>query len=242
MSPDVLFLLLATMTAAMPQPPAGRCSPVAAAALEQAAAEVARGAYADAAERLRLGYDAPAGCDTLTLAAWAARGWLAATAAADRGGTADALEPVAAAVAAVTSLGPPWSEAAYAAALLRAAAAAAQDERDEMRVWIEQARGLSVRLTLAGSAPAWPLTIDLAEGELWHGVDDYELAEAAFLKATAAHDSPAAWRGLARARDRRANKRGACEAYRQVQRLLPADATPGAAAAEARAYLLLCRP
>ena len=110
--------------------------------------------------------------------------------------------PVSAAVAAATALGPPRSTAAYVVALLRAAAAAAQDERDEMRVWLEEARAISTRLALIAAAPAVPIGIDLAEGELWHGVDDYELAEAAFTRALGAAETPAAWRGLARARDR----------------------------------------
>ena len=136
--------------------------------------------------------------------------------------------------------GLPRSLAAYVAALLRAAAAAAQDERDEMRVWLEEARAISTRLALIAAAPAVPIGIDLAEGELWHGVDDYELAEAAFTRALGAAETPAAWRGLARARDRRGNRAGACDAYRRVADALAAQATPGPLAAEARGYLLLC--
>ena len=128
------------------------------------------------------------------------------------------------------------------AAWLRAAAAAAQDERDEMLVWIVEARALSTRLALVGPAPPWPLPVDLAEGELWHGVDDYELAEAAFTRALATRETALGWRGLARARDRRGNKAGACEAYRRVTQLLAGEPPTAALAVEARGYTLLCVP
>ena len=240
MSPDVMTWTLALALVAPLQPAADRCGPEARAALEAVTAAAARGDYAEAARQAATS-DAPAaGCDTLRLAAWSWHGWNAAVAAADRGGSREALAPVSAAVEAVTALGPPRSPAAYVAALLRAAAAAAQDERDEMRVWLEEARAISTRLALVGGAPAVPLGIDVAEGELWHGVDDYELAEAAFIRALAAVETPVAWRGLARARDRRGNRAGACDAYRRVADGLTGQAAPGPLAAEARGYLLLC--
>ena len=99
---------------------------------------------------------------------------------------------------------------------------------------------IAVASLAIAAAPAVPIGIDLAEGELWHGVDDYELAEAAFTRALGAAETPAAWRGLARARDRRGNRAGACDAYRRVADALAAQATPGPLAAEARGYLLLC--
>ncbi len=234
--------MLAIALAGPWQPLAPRCPPAVQTELDQASAEVLRGDYATAAERVRTGDDSAGACASLRLAAWAASGWIAAAAAADRGGAVEALAPVVEAIAILTALGPPRSDAAYAVALLRAASAAAQDERDEMLVWIEEARALAARLALAGPGPTWPLPVDLAEGELWHGVDDYELAEVAFTRALAARESPRAWRGLARARDRRGNQRGACEAYQRVQQMLAAEAARGPLAVEARAYLLLCRP
>ena len=236
---------LAIVLAGASQTLASRCSPAVQAVLEQAAAEAARGEYAAAAERVRTGDDRADACRFLRLAAWASRGWVAAAAAADRGGAPGALAPVVEAVemlTAIGAIGSPRSEAAYAVALLKAASAAAQDERDEMLVWIEEARAVAARLALAGPAPLWPLPVDLAEGELWHGVDDYELAEAAFTRALATRESPLAWRGLARAQDRRANRSGACQAYRRVQQALAAESAPGPLAVEARAYLLLCTP
>jgi hypothetical protein len=242
MSPDVMAWTLAVVLTAPLQSAAERCSPEARAALETMAAAAARGDHAEAGRLAAAGEARATGCATLHLAAVGWQGWLAAVAAAGRGGTAESLAPVTSAIEAVTALGPPRSAAAYVAALLRAAAAAAQDERDEMLVWIEEARAIAARLALAGPAPAVPLAIDPAEGDLWHGVDDYELAEAAFMRALAAADTPAAWGGLARARDRRGNRAGACDAYRRVAAGLAGEATPGPLAAEARGYLLLCTP
>lgn len=242
MSLDVMAWIVVLALGVAPQTAPDRCAAVARRVLAEMAAATARGDVAEAARLAAAGDTAESGCFSLRLASWSWHGWNGAVAAADRGGTPEALAPVTAAVTAVTALGPPRSEAAYAAALLRAAAAAAQDERDEMLVWIEEARALSARLALAGPTPVLPLPIDLAEGELWHGVDDYELAEAAFTRALAVADTPAAWRGLARARDRRGNRVGACDAYRRVAAGLALEATPGPLAAEARGYLLRCTP
>lgn len=236
------WMLAIAVAAAFRQAPSPACSTASQAVLDAAMADVARGDFTAAAERVRVAYETAGECRPLHLAAWAWRGWAAAAAAADRGGAPDALAPVTRAIETVSSLGGPRSEAAYAAAVLHAAAAAAQDERDEMQLWLEEARALSTRLTLLGTSPAWPLPIDLAEGELWHGVDDYELAEEAFARALAGGDSAVAWRGLARARDRRGNRAGACEAYRRVQRALGGESAPGPLAAEARGYVLLCVP
>jgi hypothetical protein len=108
-------------------------------------------------------------------------------------------------------------------------------------VWLEHARDYSRRLALNGAAPRWPLPIDVAEGELWHAVDDFEQAERAFTRATASAPTATAlaWRGVARARDRRANRAGACEAFRRAGALAAAGSP---VAAEARGYLLVCEP
>lgn len=242
MSVDVMTWMLALALMAPPQTPPDRCAAEARRVLAEMAAATARGDVVETARPATAGDTADRDCAELRLASWSWHGWSAAVTAADRGGTPESLAPVRAAIDAVTALGPPRSAAAYVAALLRAAAAAAQDERDEMLVWIDEARAISTRLALSGPAPAVPLAIDQAEGELWHGLDDYELAEAAFTRALAAADTPAAWRGLARARDRRGNRAGACEAYRRAATELAREAAPGPLAAEARGYLLLCTP
>lgn len=242
MSPDVMTWMLALALSVPSQTAPERCAAEARRVLAEMAAATARGDVVETARLAAAGDAADSGCADLRLASWSWHGWSAAATAADRGGTPESLAPVRAAIDAVTALGPPRSVAGYVAALLRAASAAAQDERDEMLVWIDEARAISTRLALTGQAPAVPLAIDRAEGELWHGVDDYELAEVAFTRALAVAETPAAWRGLARARDRRGNHVGACEAYRRVAAGLAGEATPGPLAAEARGYLLLCTP
>lgn len=192
------------------------CAPAAVEALTAANQDAASGAYWAAAERLRLAAVEHGACTDLSVAAWGSQGWLAAVDAADAGGTEAALAPVRAAVEVLTRLGHPASPAAYAAAVLQAAAAAAQDERDEMALWLEHARDLARRLQTTGAPPGWPLAFDLAEAELWLRVDDFELAEQAYARALADQDSPAGWFGLARARTGRGETAGACAAYRRA--------------------------
>lgn len=209
------------------------CSPAADAALEAATQQVMTGDYPAAVDALRLAVTADEGCLPLSLAAWSTRGWLGALDAAAAGGTVESLAEVRQAIELLNTLGGPVSPAAYAAALLHAAAAAAQDERDEMALWLDHARDLTHRLGLAGTLTPWPLPIDLAEGELWLGVDDYELAEQAYARALAREDSPTAWYGLARARAARGDAAGACDAYRRVDRM--GVAAPALVVASARA-------
>lgn len=213
----------------------------AAASLTRAAALADTGDAASAAEALRTAYAAAPRCATLAVAAWSLRGWLDALAAGDRGGDAAALARVTPAQEALAAIRDGALATAYAGALLHAAIASAQDERDEMTVWIEHARDYSRRLALNGVAPRWPLPVDVAEGELWHAVDDFELAERAFQRAAATPDTATAlaWRGVARARDRRGNKAAACEAFRRAGALAAAGSP---VAVEARGYLLVCEP
>lgn len=238
-APLGLALVLTTLSLAV-QPVGTGCEGALEPALAGARRDAERGDFDAAAEQLRVAVTSAPACVDLSVAAWSTRGWIAALAAGDRGGTAEALAEVTRAREVVGPLGPAVSAAAYAGALLQAAAAAAQDERDEMAVWIEHARDLSGRLATGTPAPRWPLPIDWAEGELWYQVDDFERAEAAFMRVLADGESPAAWRGLARARDRRGNRRGACEAYRRV--LDRATDLGPALAAEARGYLRMCAP
>jgi hypothetical protein len=215
------------------------CDAGASGALDDAIREVDRGAYELAVDRLRGSYDTATDCRTLTVAAWSARGWLAAQDARRRGGTPEALAEVRQVLTTIEPLGGPSSLAAYAVAVLRAASAAAQDERDELALWLEHARGIAEPLEAAGAAPQWPLPIERAEGELWIAVHDYELAETAFTRALATRDSPAAWRGLARARAGRNRLVPACEAYRRMLSVGP-DAVVRALVAEAQQFLEGC--
>lgn len=207
------------------------CTPAAAAALEAAGRSAIVGAYPAATDALRLAVTSDAACLPLTVAAWSSRAWLVAVEAANAGGTPASLVDVRQAIDLLETLGGPVSPAAYAAAVLHAAAAAAQDERDEMALWLDHARDLTRHPALAGAPPRWPLPIDFAEGELWLSVDDYEVAELAYAKVLAREESPAAWFGLARARAARGDAEGACHAYRRVDRMgIASDALAAAAA------------
>jgi hypothetical protein len=240
----VVLLPAAFAPTALPMPAQSQgappvCDARASRALDDALRELDRGAYELAVDRLRGSYDAASGCRTLTIAAWSARGWLAAQDARRSGGTPEALAEVRQVLATIEPLGGPSSLAAYAVAVLRAASAAAQDERDEMALWLEHARGIAEPLDAAGAAPQWPLPIERAEGELWITVHDYELAETAFTRALATRDSAAAWRGLARARAGRNRLVPACEAYRRMLSAGP-DAVVRALVAEAEQFLEGC--
>lgn len=232
MSPSAATWCVLVLASA-PQVARTTCTPAADAVLEVARRQVTQGDYRAATEALRRGTTAEDTCVPLRLAAWSTRGWIAALDAADAGGTVTSLAQVTPAIEVLSVLGDRSSTAAYAAALLHAASAAAQDERDVMVLWLDHARDLASRLTVGAGAPAWPLPIDLAEGELWRGVDDYELAEVAYARSLAREDTPAGWFGLAQARAGRGNEVGACEAYRQVDRI--GGAAPDLAAASARA-------
>jgi hypothetical protein len=240
MSPNVTGWVLAGALLPWAQPAAPACPEAATAVLDGAAASAAAGEFDGAAARLRAHYAAHGECRELVVAAWSWGGWHAAEAAAQRGGTDEALTGVRAAIDTLGPPGTPASSAAYASAVLRASAAAAQAERDEMQLWLEHAHDLAATLALAGERARWPLPIDVVEGELWFRVHDYELAEASYTRALATRESPAAWRGLARARDRRGNRAGACGAYRRALDAVIALEPKGGVAAEARGYLQSC--
>ena len=107
-------------------------------------------------------------------------------------------------------------ELRYADAALRAAIDAAQDERDEMALYLSHARDLARQLELLGAAGRWPLPIDEMAGELWFEVDRYEESRDAFSRAAEATNSPRAWIGLARAEAKLGNSANACAAYRRA--------------------------
>lgn len=219
------------------------CQPPATKVLTDAETAVLAGETSAAVAQLRRGADAHPGCALLALGALTLDAWHAAQEAGRVGGTAESLAATRRVIATVdASAHPGATPETYAAAVLHGAAAAAQDERDELRVWIEHARLTASRMALAGDRAVWPLSPDLAEGTLWMQVDDYEQAEAAFTAAVAVRESAVAWAGVARARDRRGNKKGACAAFRKVTALVPEAFRKGALATEARGYGLLCEP
>jgi hypothetical protein len=225
----------------------GCAAPAAQAVLSGAIADLSRADDGAAAERLRAGGDTAAGCDEIEVAALAVDGWVEARRLTRVAGAPDALSrmgDVIGRLQTVRASRPPTALmsqlAAYADAVLRAAVAAAQDERDEMQLYLAHARSVAESLRLARVERSWPLPIDLVDGELWLEVDRFTEAAAAFERLI---DGPFAARaslGLGAARERLDNRSGACAAYQRA-----AAGTLTAAAAE-RARLattrLACSP
>lgn len=163
-------------------------------------------------------------------------GWAAARALAPKGGAVELLGPVNTRLRELDAL--PNTSARYAEVAIRAAVSAAQEERDEMGLFLDHARDLSKQMALAGAPAQWPVPIDELEGELWFEVDRFEQARDAYERATKLTGTPNAWIGLARARDRLGDMIGACAAYTRAR------ATPGlptTAELEVSLYLLKCQ-
>jgi hypothetical protein len=206
--------------------------------MQAAMAHAYAGDFAEAARTVRDAYAAEPECAPLVVASWAWHGWMSAVSASAAGGAPEALAGVRAALEILEAPDPPVRPGrAYAAALVHAAQAAAQQERDEMRVWLEHAGGLSKRL-LPEELP-WPLPHAIAEGELWLSIGDAELAEAAFGRALADGDIAVALRGVARARVLR-DAAGSCAPFRRALELV-AGRPAGAIMREADAFLRRCR-
>ena len=163
-------------------------------------------------------------------------GWQAARALAPTGGALALLGPVNLRLQALDKF--PNTSARYAEIAIRAAVSAAQEERDELRLFLVHARDLSKQMALAGSPALYPLPIDELEGELLLEVDLFSEARDAYERATKSRPTPNAWVGLARASDRLGDTVTACRAYTQ------AGATPGlpnSVALEISLYALKCR-
>lgn len=169
--------------------------------------------------------------------------WVAARALAPAGGAIELLGPVTDQLKDIERLrvaaaGTPSIEGArlalvlrYADAAVRAAIAAAQDERDEMKVFLGHARALDGQLAGMGYAAELPLPIDELEAELWLEVDGYTEAHQAYLRAIANGGGARAWLGLARTNDRMGNRLAACDAYRRASRGTLSDDEKGEAIA-----------
>jgi hypothetical protein len=166
----------------------------------------------------------------------AREGWLAARALAPIGAPRDRLGPVNRSLERLDILIVHLS-ARYADAAIRAAISAAQEERDEMAVFLEHARALSVQMALTGAPAQWPLPIDELEGELWFEVDRFPESRDAYQRATRTTASPRAWLGLARANARLDDMPAACAAYKAIS---PAAVTESEKT-EIAVYLLRCR-
>ena len=163
-------------------------------------------------------------------------GWAAARALAPKGGAVELLGPVNVRLRELDLL--PNTSARYAEVAIRAAVSAAQEERDEMALFLQHARDLSKQMALAGAPAQWPVPIDELEGELWLEVDRFPEARDAYERATKTTGSLNAWIGLARATDRLGDAIAACAAYTRV-RAFPG--LPSTAELEASLYLLKCQ-
>lgn len=163
-------------------------------------------------------------------------GWRAARALAPVGAPRDRLGPVNRSLERLDALFVRLS-ARYADAAIRAAISAAQEERDEMSVFLEHARALSTQMALTGAAARWPLPIDELEGELWFEVDRFPESRDAYQRAIKATASPRAWLGLARASVRLDDTAAACASYKAIATAAVSELEK----VEIAAYLLRCR-
>lgn len=162
-------------------------------------------------------------------------GWNAARALAPKGGALEFLGPVNARLRELDKM--PNTSARYAEVAIRAAISAAQEERDEMQLFLEHARDLSKQMALAGAPAQYPLPIDELEGELWFEVDRFPEAKEAYTRAVQGKPTVNALIGLARVNDKMGDVIGACAAYTRAR------GTPGLPAAvelEISLYALKC--
>ena len=166
----------------------------------------------------------------------AMEGWTAAREVAAKGGALELLGPVNLRLKSLDAL--PGPAARYADVAMRAAVSAAQEERDELAVFLAHARDLSATMSLTGAPARWPVPIDELEGELWLEVDRYPEARDAYLRATKLKPSANAWIGLARASDRLGDLVGACAAYTQAS---STAGLPASVEIEISLYALKCR-
>jgi tetratricopeptide (TPR) repeat protein len=162
-------------------------------------------------------------------------GWMAARDLAPKGGALEFLGPVNARLRELDRMSN--TSARYAEVAIRAAVSAAQEERDEMQLFLEHARDLSRQLELAGSPAAYPLPIDELEGELWLEVDRYEEARAAYTRAVEGKPTANALVGLARANAKLGDVIGACAAYTRAR---GTPGLPSAVELEISLYALKC--
>jgi hypothetical protein len=163
-------------------------------------------------------------------------GWLTARALAPKGGAVNLLGPVNLRLRELDRF--PNMSARYAEVAIRAAISAAQEEREEMALFLEHARGLSEQMAI-GAAPAqFPLPIDELEGELWFEVDRFAEARDAYARATKLKATPNAWIGLARASDKLGDVAAACRAYKSAS---GTSNLPSSVALEISLYNLKCR-
>jgi pimeloyl-ACP methyl ester carboxylesterase len=202
----------------------GQPNPCSAAAvqavLDEARHEEDRADDAAAAARLHEAAASAGACQELGLASLAVDGWVEARRLAATGGAPDELtrirdilERIAALRAGRPSTALLAQLAAYAEAVLRAAVAAAQDERDEMQLFLTHAGTLAESLRLADYSRPWPLPLPLVEAELWLEVDRFNEARDAFARVSDAGLAARVGLGTGQVMERLADVPAACAAY-----------------------------
>ena len=184
------------------------------------------------------------GCDAARVATLYARGLLWAQDAFRLGGPPESLAPVHQAITALDSMskGRPGS-AAVARLVLQAAAAAAQNELDEMRLYLESAIQME-SLQRAAGQPGAPL-VSAAEiaGDLWLQVHRYEDARRAYTEAGQRVGVTArVLAGAGRAAQRLGDMAAACTAFRQLLEFWGARPTSPSQITEARMHVADCMP
>lgn len=176
------------------------------------------------------------GCEDARIVALYLQGLAVARAAYAAGGSAESLEPVRRAEAALGTLSTgPRSVAEIARFLLMAAASAAQSERYEMGTLLTHATGLEALRLLAGESAVPGVSAHELAGDLWLQVHRFEDARTAYRQAVE-HVGPTARisLGLARTAVRLGDVPDACEAYTSLLRFWtgPADQPDVVAARE----------
>ena len=166
----------------------------------------------------------------------AMEGWNLARALAPKGGAVELLGPVNVKLRELDRMAN--TSARYAEVAIRAAVSAAQDERDEMQLFLDHLRDLSRQMELAGAPAEFPVPFDELEGELWLEVDRYTEARDAYTRAVEKKPSPNALVGLARANDRLGDLIAACAAY---TRLRGTPGLPSPVELEISLYVLKCK-
>lgn len=222
----VFVVLLAMLSGGWQQTPQPVCASTGRSALAAAEVQVARGDDAAALTALVAVGQSDA-CPEVAVARAALAAWVEARKVVQFAGAKESLGAVQRSLAdlqaqttAAVSI-----EGQYATAAARAAVAAAQDERDEMNLWLTHARDLSERLVTRGRRAVWPRSFNVLSGELWFEVDRYEDARRAFVRALQGNATAVARAGLALSLERLGEHGEACRTAATI-----GDAAPPLAA------------
>lgn len=154
------------------------------------------------------------------------------------GGSPESLAPVRAAASALEAHARESIPAEIARSVLLAASAAAQSEREEMALFLEQARDLERQVRGSGNDGAPLISAFEIAGDLWLQVHRFEDARAAYLEAVEQVGSTRRTTlGLARTAFRLNDLVSACDRYGALVADWPSSAGTPPELAEARAFV-----